>query len=231
MTRSVLSTLVLAIFMTLAATLPALATPILSVDKPVLNFGTISQGKKLNFAFKLTNNGDSPLSITRTRTSCGCTVAHISTNSIAPGKSAELKITFDSSNFGGKVSKTITVESNDPEAPSTTITIKGIINEDLVVTPRQLNLGQTHIGSSKEVSVTLENNGTRAIKILSVTTPMPQVKVSLSRNALKPGERLQISVKVSPRPEDRFLSGFLVVATDIPGKPEITVPLYGSVAK
>lgn len=231
MSRSVFFPLVLAIFLTLTATLPVLATPILSVDKPVLNFGTISQGKKLNFVFKLTNTGDSPLSITRTRTSCGCTVAQISTNTIAPGKSAELKATFDSSNFGGKVTKTITVESNDPAAPSTTLTIKGIIKEDLVIAPRQLNLGQTRVGSSKDVSVTLENNGTGTIRILSVTTPMPQVKVSINRNAIKPGERAQINVKVSPRPEDRFLSGFLVVATDIPGKPEITVPLYGSVAK
>ncbi|CAG0966392.1 DUF1573 domain-containing protein [Geobacter sp.] len=231
MTRNSLSVLVLAVFLTLASSLPALAAPILAVDKPVFDFGTIPQGKKLDYVFRLINKGDAPLTITKTRTSCGCTVASVSSKTIAPGKSTELKITFDSASFGGKVSKTITVESNDPATPTTTLTIKGTINEELVVTPRQLNLGQTKVGSSKELSVALENHGERTIRILSVTTPMPQVKAISKKQTLKPGETAQVNVTVTPRPEDRFLSGFLVVATDIPGKPEITVPLYGSVAK
>jgi len=231
MIRRTLHTLAVAAFLTLASSLSALAAPVLHIERPVLDFGTIPQGKKLDHVFKLTNKGDSPLTITRTRTSCGCTVANVSSKTIAPGKSAELKISFDSANFGGKVTKTITVESNDPAAPTTTLTIKGIINEDLVVTPRQVNLGQTKAGNSKEVFVNLENNGERTVRILSVTTPMPQVKTTLKKQALKPGEKSQLSVIVSPRPEDRFLSGFIVIATDIPGKPEITVPLYGSVAR
>jgi len=231
MTRNALSILVSAVLLTLASSLPALAAPILAVDKPVFDFGTIPQGKKLNHVFKLINKGDSPLTITKTRTSCGCTVANVSSKTIEPGKSTELKITFDSASFGGKVTKTITVESNDPATPTTTLTIKGTINEELVVAPRQLNLGQTKVGSSKELTVTLENHGERTIKILSVTTPMPQVKAISKKQTLKPGDTAQVTVTVTPRPEDRFLSGFLVVATDIPGKPEITVPLYGSVAK
>lgn len=231
MIRHTLHLLTIAAFLTLALSLPALAAPVLVVDRPVFDFGAIPQGKKLDHIFKLMNKGDSPLTITRTRTSCGCTVASVSSKTIAPGKSAELRISFDSANFGGKVTKTVTVESNDPAAPTTTLTIKGIINEELVVNPRQVNLGQTKAGSSKEVSVTLENHGERTVKILSVTTPMPQVKATLNKQVLKPGEKAPLSIAVSPRPEDRFLSGFIVIATDIPGKPEITLPLYGSVAK
>ncbi|MBT1076185.1 DUF1573 domain-containing protein [Geobacter grbiciae] len=231
MIRHPLHTLTVVAFLILTLSLPAFAAPVLEVDRPVFDFGSISQGKKLEHVFKLMNKGDSPLTINRTKTSCGCTVANVSTKTIAPGKSADLKISFDSANFGGKVTKTITVESNDPASPTTTLTIKGNINEELVVTPRQINLGQTKAGSSKEASVALENHGERTVKILSVTTPMPQVKATIKKHALKPGERTQLSVTVSPRPEDRFLSGFIIIATDIPGKPEITLPLYGSVAK
>ncbi|GLI37013.1 DUF1573 domain-containing protein [Geobacter hydrogenophilus] len=231
MIRKPLHTLAVAAFLILALSLPAFAAPALEVDRAVFDFGSIPQGKKLDHVFKLMNKGDSPLTISRTRTSCGCTVANVSTKTIAPGKSADLKISFDSANFGGKVTKTITVESNDPASPTTTLTIKGIINEELVMTPRQMNLGQTKVGSSKEVSVTLENHGERTVRILSVTTPMPQVKAAIKKQTLKPGEKTQVAVTVSPRPEDRFLSGFIIIATDIPGKPEITLPLYGSVAK
>jgi len=231
MIRHALRTIAVAAVLSLASSLSALAAPVLQVDRPVLDFGVIPQGKKITHVFTLTNKGDAPLTITRTRSSCGCTVANVSAKTIAPGKSTELKITFDSTNFGGNVTKTIAVESNDPATPTTTLTIKGIINEDLVVTPRQVNLGQTKAGTSKEFSVTLENHGERTVRILSVTTPMPQVKTTLKKQVLKPNEKTQLSVTVSPRPEDRFLSGFIVIATDIPGKPEMTVPLYGSVAK
>lgn len=231
MIRHALRAAAVATVLGLVSSLSALAAPVLHVDRPVLDFGAIPQGKKISHTFTLTNKGDAPLTITRTRSSCGCTVANVSSKTIAPGKSTELKITFDSANFGGKVTKTITVESNDPAAPATTLTIKGTINEELVVTPRQVNLGQTKAGTSKELSVTLENLGDRTVRILSVTTPMPQVKTTLKKQTLKPNEKTQLSLTVSPRPEDRFLSGFIVIATDIPGKPEITVPLYGSVAK
>uniref|UniRef100_A0A831XMK3 DUF1573 domain-containing protein n=1 Tax=Geobacter metallireducens TaxID=28232 RepID=A0A831XMK3_GEOME len=231
MIRHALRAAAAAAVLTLVSSLSALAAPVLQVDRPVFDFGAISQGKKISHVFTLTNKGDAPLTITRTRSSCGCTVANVSSKTIAPGKSTELKTTFDSANFGGKVTKTITVESNDPAAPVTTLTIKGIINEELAVTPRQVNLGQTKAGTSKELSVTLENLGERTVRILSVTTPMPQVKTTLKKQALKPNEKTQLSLTVSPRPEDRFLSGFIIIATDIPGKPEITVPLYGSVAK
>jgi hypothetical protein len=209
----------------------AFAVPSLSVDKPVLDFGTIPQGKKLNHVFTLKNKGDSPLSITRTKSSCGCTVVSLPRKTIEPGGSVDLKTTFDSTTFGGKVTKTITVETNDPTKPNYTLTITGIVSEVLVVTPRQLNLGQIKAGTVGTVTVTLDNKGDRPVKIISVTSPMPQVKVSSGKQLIRPGESAPINVSVTPRPEDRFLSGYIIIKTDMPAKPEITVPVYGSVSK
>ncbi|RNC65256.1 MAG: DUF1573 domain-containing protein [Desulfuromonadales bacterium] len=231
MYRRTLRTVFLAALVTIAAALPALAAPTISVEKPVLDFGTIPQGKKINHVFTLKNTGDAPLTIIRTKTSCGCTVANVSTKTIEPGKSGELKTTFDSASFGGKISKTITIETNDPATPAYTLTIKGTINEDLVVTPRQLNLGQLKAGSSRDFSLTLENRGERTIKIVSVTTPLTQAKAATKKQTIKPGESGQINVTVAPRAEDRFISGFLTIATDSPAKPEITIAVYGSVIK
>ncbi|AJE02722.1 DUF1573 domain-containing protein [Geobacter pickeringii] len=226
--RSFLPTLVIALFTAVA---PALAAPVISADRPVFDFGTITAGKKVDHVFTLKNRGDAPLAILKTKTSCGCTVANVSTKSIEPGRTAELKTTFDSANFSGKITKTITVETNDPATPSFTLTVKGTIREELVVSPRQLNLGVIKVGGSKEVQLTVENHGERPVKIVSVTTPMPQVKAAARRTALKPGENATITVTVTPRNEDRFLSGYLAIGTDIPGRPEISVPLYGSVGK
>lgn len=209
----------------------AFAAPDLSVDQPVFDFGTITQGKKIDHVFILKNRGDSLLSVIRTRTSCGCTVASMSTRTIAPGRSAELKTTFDSANFGGQIIKTITIDSNDPKTPAYTLTLKGVVKEQLVVAPRQLNLGQVKVGVGREFTLTLENKGERPVRLVSVTSPLPQVKLTLSKQTLKPNESARINVIVRPREGDRFLSGFIVITTDVPGKPEVTVPLYGSVGK
>lgn len=226
--RLFLPTLITALF---TAAAPVLAAPVISADRPVFDFGTITSGKKIDHIFTLKNKGDAPLAILKTKTSCGCTVASVSTRSIEPGRSAELKTSFDSTNFSGKITKTITVETNDPATPTITLTLRGTIREELVVSPRQLNLGLIKVGGSKEVQLTVENHGERPVKIVSVTTPMPQVKVVAKRTALKPGESSVVTVTVTPRNEDRFLSGYLAIGTDIPGRPEISVPLYGSVAK
>lgn len=195
------------------------------------DFGTIPQGKKLDHVFTLKNKGDSPLSIVRTKSSCGCTVISLPRKTIEPGGSVELKTTFDSTTFGGKVTKTITVETNDPANPNYTLTLTGVVSEVLVVVPRQLNLGQIKAGTSGVFTVTMENKGNRPVKITSVTSPMPQVKATAGKQTIKPGESTSITMSVAPRPEDRFLSGFIIIKTDMPGKPEITVPVYGSVSK
>lgn len=209
----------------------AFAAPELSVDQPVYDFGTIIQGKRVEHVFILKNRGDTPLTVTRTKTSCGCTVANMSTKTIAPGRSAELRTAFDSANFGGTIAKTITIDSNDPRTPAYTLTLKGVVKEQLVIVPRQLNLGQLKAGADKELALTLENKGERTVRLISVTSPLPQVKITLSKQFLKPNESARVNVIVRPKEGDRFLSGFIVIATDSPGKSEVTVPLYGSVAR
>lgn len=226
-----LFTPLLTIVLFLQCAAAAFAAPTLSVDKPFFDFGTIPQGKKLDHVFTLRNKGDAPLSIHRTKSSCGCTVVNLPRTTIEPGGNVELKTTFDSTTFGGKVTKTITVETNDPANPNYTLTLTGIVSEILVVAPRQLNLGQIKAGTSGVFTVTVDNRGARPVKILSVTTPMPQVKVTAGKQSIKPGESTPITISVAPRPEDRFLSGFIIIKTDMPGKPEITVPVYGSVSK
>ena len=48
---------------------------------------------------------------------------------------------------------------------------------------------------------------------------------------LKQGESGVIDVTVTPRAEDRMLSGYLFITTDNPQKSEIIVPLYASAVK
>lgn len=214
------------LFLSITATVHA-ASQIVAPE-PNFNFGSIVQGEKLYHSFSIKNNGDTPLSILRMVPSCGCTAANASSPVIQPGKSGEIKIVFDSTNFSGKVTKNIAVETNDPKTPSYTLTLNGTIVEEIQITPRQVSLGQIKVGNPARAAVTLTNRGNKPLKILSAKAQIPQITAEIGKKQLKTGESGTIEITVTPKPTDRILSGYLTITTDSPRKSEIVVPVYGS---
>ena len=76
------------------------------------NFGKVSEGEKVAYVFKFENQGTSDLVIASATASCGCTVPEFDKKPIAPGKTGNLKVVFDTVGRFGMQSKTITVKSN-----------------------------------------------------------------------------------------------------------------------
>ena len=220
--------LILACAFLLIAT-SALAVPSISVEKPTHDFGTINQGQKVDHLFAIKNRGDEPLTITQIRSSCGCTAATLSTKTIAPGKSGEVKVTFDSTNFADQVTKTVHLDSNDPRNPSTVLTMQGKIVEIIAATPRTLNLGSLKAGSRKEIMLKLENRGTSTFTVTSVHSPMAAIVGTIREGKVAPGKSGDITVTVAVPREGRFLSGYLTIQTDSPLKRELTVPIYATI--
>ena len=97
--------------------------PVASFSEESFDFGVMRQGDKKEHTFMLSNSGKSDLMIRNVRSSCGCTAVAPSTKVIAAGKSAPIKVTFDSRGKRGRQSKTITVITNDPNNPTKTLRI------------------------------------------------------------------------------------------------------------
>ncbi len=93
------------------------------------DFGIVKEGGIVTHTFKIMNNGRATLDISDIKTSCGCTVAQISTKKIEYGKEATIKIDLDTKNRQGRMSRTITITSNDPEEPNKVITIYAEVNK------------------------------------------------------------------------------------------------------
>ncbi len=67
--------------------------------------------------------GKGSLEIKDIKTSCGCTAALVSSKNIEPGKSGTLKVELDTKNRTGRMSRTISVRTNDPDQPDKVLTI------------------------------------------------------------------------------------------------------------
>lgn len=223
--------LCLSSILTLAAT--AFAGPEFSAVHGSFNFGTVPQGKKVQHTFVIRNTGDALLQIKQLTADCGCTAATPSTSLIPPGTSAEIAVVFDSANFSGKVQKKVNLTTNAVKNPNFTFVMEGTVVEELQATPRQLSLGGVKPGIPREASITVKNNGNVPHKLISVNTTSSslQITATIKKADIKPGESGRIDLVITPRPDARVLSGYLHIVTDNQQKKEITVPIYGSLAK
>lgn len=101
--------------------------PVASFAPQTIDFGEIKPGDKANCDFKLTNTGQSNLIIRKTKASCGCTAITLGENTLAPGQSTTIRATFNSAGKHGRQYKSITVITNDPRNPETSLSISGNI--------------------------------------------------------------------------------------------------------
>ncbi|MFK7946712.1 MAG: DUF1573 domain-containing protein [Saprospiraceae bacterium] len=98
-------------------------------SESTFNFGSVTDGEKVEHIYKFKNTGNDPLIISNAQGSCGCTVPQWPKEPIAPGKSGEIKVVFDSKGKVGKQNKTVTITANT-EPATTTINITGEVLRD-----------------------------------------------------------------------------------------------------
>lgn len=102
---------------------PATAAAI-QFEESTFDFGTIKEGEKVTHVFKFKNTSDKPLTISNAQASCGCTVPQYPKEPVAPGKTGEINVVFDSNGKVGKQSKQVTITANTIPA-NTVINIAG----------------------------------------------------------------------------------------------------------
>lgn len=97
--------------------------PRLQLSESKHDFGPMEEGKIAGWKVDFKNTGTSELNIKDIKTSCGCTAASVTGRHIKPGESGSLRIEFDSAGKAGRLSRTVTLYTNDFKEPEQTIVI------------------------------------------------------------------------------------------------------------
>lgn len=106
---------------------------LLTFEKSNYDFGEIIQGERVEYTFRFSNTGNEPLMITNVTTQCGCTAPKgWPRDPIAPGRSGELTLVFDSTGKFGRVNKVATVMSNAINKDGGQVLLSGNIIEKKV---------------------------------------------------------------------------------------------------
>lgn len=114
-------------FFIFSAYLKALNEPKIIFDNEKIDFGRAKQGAELTHKFSFENAGGSLLAIEKIRTSCGCTAALASKESLKPGEKGNIEVTFNTRGYSGEVSKYVYVYTNDPGNPRVMLSVSAHI--------------------------------------------------------------------------------------------------------
>lgn len=194
-----------------------------------IEFGDIERGAIAERKVTLKNTGNQTLVINKVQASCGCTGTLVSKEEIPPGKTGEVKITFNSSTFSGPVHKTVTVISNSPGNDREVIEFSAKVTQEVSVTPAQIWFRDAELGKTTTISLTVKNDGKEPLGITGFRSTIEGVILSLPAKQIQPGTSMEIEGIFKPTTIKQVISDNLILKTTSKKQPEVTVPLFGSV--
>jgi hypothetical protein len=152
-------------------------TPRLTIVEPVKEYGEVPKGDKLDWAFVIKNTGSSDLQIIAAKPGCGCTVADYD-KVIKPGETGKVTAHVDTTNFSGPIAKTVTLETNDPSSPTSTLTIHAVVKPYVEAYPAGFVRFNQLQGDVATQSITLYSEEDDPFEIKDVQVPGDWVKVA-----------------------------------------------------
>lgn len=218
----------------LAASMPAVAGPVARWKSVSHDFGAFDEDMgKVSSDFVVVNDGDAPLMIYAARASCGCTVPSFTSDPVAPGDSAVIKVTYDPTGRPGKFSKKVKVETNCDPAQNI-LTINGVVIGasntlrarfpvevgNLKLRNKSVAFGDINKGNTKTAFLDGYNQSNDTICPVVTGLP-PHITVTTSPEAVPPGEQVTFTFFYnSARTSDWGLTSDEVSVTPAAGSAE-----------
>jgi len=105
--------------------------PVLAFETTEYNFGTVQEGDIVNYTFKFTNTGKTPLLISKATATCGCTVPQWPKDPVGVGETGEISVKFNTKNRTNMQTKYVNINANTkPEITRLKISGNVLPNED-----------------------------------------------------------------------------------------------------
>lgn len=192
------------------------------------DFGDIHRGKKVEHKLIVKNAGNQTLELGRIDVSCGCTGTVVSNNAITPGKTGEVLIAFNSTNFSGKVTKTVTINSNAANSP-TVVEFQGNVIQQITISPQQFWFKDAEVGRTSVAKLTLTNNSKEPLTISGYTSQLAGFNITLPKQPVKPGQSVELTAELKAVKAISVLNDGVSIKTSNQNEPEVFVRIFGAV--
>jgi len=152
-----------------------------------------------------------------------------SAKDLPPGGVGEIKVTFRTRGYQGPVTKTISVETNDPANRQVRLTLKGRVVADVVVEPKIINFGSVNrraLPDPLPLKVALRSG--KDLRITEVRSDNSFVVVTPTPGGRQGGES-EYSVALTKDVPAGRVAGRILVKTTSQSLPEVQVPVHALV--
>jgi len=195
----------------------------ISVDLSTVQFGDVWAGDKVEHSWIVRNEGTEILKIITVKPSCGCTVAQTYDREILPGATGKIPIIINTTRLRSKVTKTVTVTSNDPKDSTVRLSISGTVKQRIKIDPpKGGTFGRIKPNESVKRTLTLTNNTDSPVELTLMAPTTKTFTAELAEK--KPGQVYELLLKTQPPYQDKYNRGQIKLRTNIPEQPVITIP-------
>jgi hypothetical protein len=204
------------------------ASPVISIDNEVHDFGTILEGIVITHNFIVENKGNETLLIPRVRSVCACAVADYS-KEVLPGQKGSITVEFDSKGSGGMTADhKIRVETNDPGKGEFDLTVTGHVDPIAIITPERADL-TGKAGEEIKVELTITSDARDPFKIISAE-PKTDGNISCSLKEIDGSKPIKYLLTIKNiRKEKCKYRDFVYLKTDSDVSPGISIKVKGEI--
>ncbi len=204
------------------------ASPVVSIDNEVHDFGTVLEGIVITHDYIVENKGNDPLLIPRVRSTCACAVADYS-KEVLPGRKGSITVEFDSKGSGGMtVDYKIRVETNDPGKGAFDLTLTGHVDPIAIITPERAIL-TGNAGEEIKTELTITSDARNPFKIISAG-PMTGKDISFSLKEIDGSKPIKYLLTVKNiRKEKGTYRDYITLKTDSDVRPAISIKVQGDI--
>jgi hypothetical protein len=206
----------------------------ISISEGIWDFGYVPKTGVVTHTYMIKNIGADTLIIVKVRPACGCTSTPLTQKRLSPNESTEMKIFFDPRKVATtETIKKLQVISNDPNNPFAETQFVAKINQTnslIKLTPTEINFDTVTAGAAEESRfITLENISGERLSIKPIEGPGENVEFSLNNRTLKPGESVQLVVKLKGGITSGNLHTSLTLDFEGSKIARVSIPIFGEI--
>jgi hypothetical protein len=210
--------LVAALMCSRAMATPAEGAARVIVRETTHSFGRVERGSVLRRSFLVENAGSLPLTIDSMEFSSPGVRARVA-QSIAPGRSANLVVDWDTDNYLRDAEVQVALQLNDPALPKLVLTLSCFVVSPIEVDPVPAFYLSQFVGEPSSQTITLRNNTGRALKVTG--TAREGNSFTLAVKPVNPGQTFALTAKARPGLQPGEYQESAWVLTDNSDRPKI----------
>jgi hypothetical protein len=168
-------------------------------EKTTHDFGVVARASDVKYRFKITNLYKPEVHIASVRTTCGCTAATPTTNTLASRGVAYIEVTMDTRKFTRQKDSNLIVTFDQPLYAEVRLPISAYIRTDVVLDPGGVNFGAVERGQKAEKRIAISYAGRDDWKIKDIKVGNSNVEARFSETGRTAG-RVSYDLIVSLKP-------------------------------